>query len=459
MTKLHRFRFRIGVALVAVMLAGCAGQPQNQPQGGASPGGAAAPVKLSFHRFFGDCAQAHQGQTDPAKAQGECGIIQVLTNKWNAEHPEAQIETTVVEHDQHYQRLTAGIAAGEPPDIVILHGRLLPNFASRGLLTPLDDAFRQAGIDVNDFLPTAREHASHDGKLYALPYDLQTVLWHINVDLWKQAGLVDDAGKPRLPKNRAEFMAAAKQMKDRTGKQFITAQMDGFIGTIWTADALVWQQGGELFGEAEGKPKANVDTPQMRNAVNFMMELFQQGYAPNKADYGAAESAFLKGEVASLLNGTWGVGIYTPQVEQGKASFKTYYVAPYPQIFDRPAAWSDSHTWAIPSRQNPDENKIRAAVQFLKYLHDNNVHWSRTGHLTVRNSVNSSGDYTGQPHRMEYAGAAEIVRTEPRIRQIEAYRTVMNEELTAIYLGQKPVERGLADAQRRVDEALALSGL
>ena len=468
---------RATVALTMLAVAGCGDASQSQapaatPGGSAAPGASAAPggsgspaaspagepVTLTFHRFFGECAQDFEGKTDPAEAEGECGIIQTLTNQWNAEHPEAQLETTVVEHDQHYQRLTAGIAAGEPPDIVIMHGRLLPNFASRGVLTPLDDHFAQAGIDVEDFLPTAREHASYDGKIYALPFDLQSTLWHINLDLWEQAGLVDGSGKPMLPTSRDEFLAAAAQMKERTGKQVLTAQMDGFIGTVWAMDALVWQQGGELVSEEEGKPKANVDTEEMRNAVGFMMELFNAGHAPNNADYGAAETGFLQGEVSSLINGTWAVGIYTPQVADGQAKFKNYYVAPFPQIFDEPAAWSDSHTWAIPARENPDPAKISASVNFLKFLNDNEQHWTRTGHLTVRASVNESAEYLDQPHRAEYGAAADIVRTEPRLRQIEAFRTILNEELTAIYLGQKSVDDGLAAAQQRIDEAIALSG-
>lgn len=417
----------------------------------ASTSGQAAPVKLTLQRFFGECASDYTGVTDLSKGHGECGIIQVLVNKWNAEHPEAQIETTVVDGGQHYTRLTAAIASGSPPDITIMHGAQLPNFAARNTLVPLGDQFASVGIDTNDLIPTALDYATYNNQVYALPFDIHTMLWHINVDLFKQAGLVDAQGNPKLPTNQDEFVAAAKQMKEKTGKQFVQAQtIDADLGTDWNLFGFVQQQGSKLL--SDDLKQANVNTPQALKGVQFWSQLIKDGYTtPDVKDTNAM---FFNGDVATLINGTWAVDQFDEQVKSGKTAFKTYLVAPFPTIFGQPAAWSNSHMWALPAQTKQDPAKLKAAVQFLKYLYDNEAQWARTGHLSVRKSVLNSTEYKALPHRSEYAQAAEIAKPLPRISQIDAFQTIMKEEILGVYLGQKAPEKALADAQQRVNDAL-----
>ena len=102
------------------------------------------PITLTLYRFFGECSDEFAGITSQEEAYGECGIIQVLTNQWNAENPDIQIETVVTEWPGTTELNTA-LAAGAPPDIMVLHRFRIPNYASRGLLTPLDDVFEAVG--------------------------------------------------------------------------------------------------------------------------------------------------------------------------------------------------------------------------------------------------------------------------------------------------------------------------
>ena len=110
--------------------------------------------------------------------------------------------------------LNANLAAGTAPDIMVLHGHRIPNYASRGLLTPMGDVLEAAGIDVSDFTDNARGFVEYNGELYGVPLDVHGHLWHINLDLWGEAGLLNDDGTPKLPAGKDEFLAAAEQFKD-----------------------------------------------------------------------------------------------------------------------------------------------------------------------------------------------------------------------------------------------------
>ncbi|RMG82401.1 MAG: extracellular solute-binding protein [Chloroflexi bacterium] len=137
-------------------------------------------AEVTFMRFFGECADEFGDNTDLEAAFGECGIIQTLTNAYNASQDEVVVETVVVDWPG-VTELNANLAAGTPPDIMVLHGNRIPNYASRGLLTPLGDVLEAAGIDANDLTDSARGFVEWNGEIYGIPLDLHGHLWHINL--------------------------------------------------------------------------------------------------------------------------------------------------------------------------------------------------------------------------------------------------------------------------------------
>ena len=144
-------------------------------------------AEISFFRFFGECQNEFGNVTDMAKANGECGIITALTNKFNAENTiGAKVVTQTVDWGAYYDQLTATYSTGNIPDVAVMHSSVMPNFSDRDLLTPLSKPMADLGIDTNDFVPAALKNASSNNEVYALPYDLHALLFHVNMDLMKQ---------------------------------------------------------------------------------------------------------------------------------------------------------------------------------------------------------------------------------------------------------------------------------
>ena len=102
----------------------------------AAPVAAQDVVEITFMRFFGECADEFGENVDLSAAYGECGIIQTLANSFNDVQDEIAVNTVVVDWPG-VTELNANLAAGSAPDIMVLHGNRIPNYASRGLLTPL----------------------------------------------------------------------------------------------------------------------------------------------------------------------------------------------------------------------------------------------------------------------------------------------------------------------------------
>src|SRR5438270_13079883 len=111
---------------------------------------------LYLQRFFGECGAEYGGTIDVAKAEGECGIITALINRFNAENPDVRIDVNVVAWPG-YPQLTAQVAARDPPDLVVMHEGVISDYASKGLVEPVDGYLRAAAISPAGFTEAARQ--------------------------------------------------------------------------------------------------------------------------------------------------------------------------------------------------------------------------------------------------------------------------------------------------------------
>jgi multiple sugar transport system substrate-binding protein len=280
--------------------------------------------------------------------------------------------------------------------------------------------------------------------------DLHANLWHVNMDIMEEAGLVED-GAPVLPSSPEELLEHAQMVKDATGKNYLAADFAQFPIGVRLVLALMWQQGANIFTE-DGT--ATIDTEEARNAVSAITQLFDAGLADPQLNYADSQQAFLNGEAAVLVNGTWVVDFYTAEAAKEETGLDSYYVADFPTLFDEGATWADTHMWAIPSPLKQDEDKYMAALEVLAFIDAHNVDWARTGHMAVRKSVLESEEYNALPHRDEYTGTAQIARDTPPSERYGAIQDVLNRELQAIWLTGKPVEDALADAELEVQDLL-----
>ncbi len=424
---------RLVIALLALLLA-------------ASPA-LAQQTTITLGRFFGACDTPGVSIDD---AVGEACIIQAIIDDFDEADDGVRVETLPADWGNYYDQIKAMYAAGNPPTVHVMHSSSIPEFASLGALTDLTDLLSDAGIDAGDWTERALDAVSFGGRIYGVPMDAHANLWHVNLDLLDAAGLLDDAGAPILPGSTEELLEHAEMVREATGAHYLAADFAEFPIGVRLVMSLVWQQGGELF-DAEN---ANVASPEAQRAVETIMSLFDGGYADPQLNYSDSQQSFLEGEAAVLVNGTWVVDFYDAQAADGSVPLSNYYVADFPTLFDVGATWASNHMWVIPSPVARDEGALDAALALLAHIDDNNLAWSRTGHLAVRTSVLESDTYASLPHRDEYAGTADIARDVQPVVRHDAIQDVLNRELQAIWLTGKPIDRALADADAAVQDLL-----
>lgn len=410
------------------------------------------PVQITLQRFFGACDAEYGNSTNVAAAEGECGIITTLINEFNAENPDLHVRVNVV-YWPGYDQLSAELAAGDPPDLVTMHQSVISDYSQRHLIIPLEQGLRAAGINPDDFTRVAREGVVRDGHIYALPFDNWAPLWHINMNLFRAAGMVSD-GKPLLPHSPAELLQQAQRFKSATAKPYLIQSMvnepSAYARNLFT---FLMQQNSDFFADPR---HIKLQTPEARRVLELFKQIYDEGLTSKNQDYTAATSGFLNGQGGVYLVGTWMIGTYEQASKQpGSPLAGGYDVVPYPQLYPgRDATYADGHSWAVPKAHRSAE-KTHAIFRLLRFLRDNDFQWSRTGHLPAYKDVIESQRWRSLPHRAEIAKLVDIAEPlPPGVQRQFLIQQIISEEMESAITGQKPIDAALADAERRVNDVL-----
>lgn len=407
---------------------------------------------INLQRFFGECGAAYGHSIDVAKADGECGIMTVLINRFNDENPDIVVDTNVVAWPG-YAQLTAQIAARDPPDLVTMHQGVLTDYAARGLVEPIEPILRHAGISPDAFTEAGQRGVTKNGVMVGMPWDTIGGLFHINTALFTKAGLMR-GGKPILPTSPTEFLAQARQFKARTGKPYlIQSQVNDPATHVRNLYTYLLAQDAVIFPDAT---HMRIATPQAAEIVTLFRTINAEGLSTLNQDVPAAINSFLNGDGGIYPTGTWMIGSFEKEAETpGRPLFNSYGVYPYPRLWGHPAAFVDGHSWVMPKRQRTPAT-LAAIARFLRFMSDHNFDWARTGHVSAMKAVVASPQFAALPHRADIAPLAVVGRPLPgTIRRQGAIEGILGEELAAAVSGQKPVDRALADAERRANTLLA----
>lgn len=422
------------------------------------PGGAGPQqrTEITMARFFGTCDADYGSNTDLTRARGECGVITTLINKFNAENKDGiVVKPQVIEWGPYYQQLTSRIAARDVPTIAVMHSSQIGDFIRARVVEPIDADLKAAGIDPSDFTPNARTAVVIDGKAYAMPWDTNSWLWHLNGNLFRQAGLVDDKGQPIMPKTVDEMLAQAKQIRERTGKPYIVMATTG-SGDVANGGrsffSWLYDQGGTIF--PNGFDKADFRNPAVLNTFATFERLAKADAITRGLDQSGAIGTFMQGGAAVWFTGTWRIDDMLAAAAKPDSPLAGGYTARvFPNLFTKDAVWTDNHTWVLLRGGSTNPQVRRAAQVFMRFMWDNNLSWSRAGHLPARASVME--EYSKQPLR-------EYVMTIPQIGQAlpqEARRqfgflTMIGEEVVSIINAGKTAQAAADAAQERSEQLL-----
>ena len=336
-----------------------------------------------------------------------------MIDEFNSTHPDIQINATTLEWGvPFYTKVQTSAAVGEQPDIMTYHMSRYPLGVQQGVLRPIsDEELAAAGLSKDDYQPGLIDAATIDGQLYGVPFDVHSIVLYYNKDILKEVGLLGDDGLPTGLDGLENFNAAMQKIADagHLPLSFANSQDAGTIFRIFYT--LLNQQSGAPALMADGQVNAG---EQAQTALQTMKDWIDNGYARKNVDYPSSVALFTGGDAAFMLNGVWEVPTMVDLAAQGNL-FDWGAIA-VPTMFDQPATWADSHTFAIPaSAANPiSDEKVAAVMQVIAWMNKNSIMWATAGHIPAYTAVTDSAAYQEMQPNATYAVLAEHTVFDPR---------------------------------------------
>ncbi len=380
----------VGASLFVV--AGCGVRAASNPVAVAevAAGGGAQytgpPVELGFWNGF---------------TGGDGQVMRQLVQQFNSEHENIEVSMVTIQWVDYYQKVPAAVAAGQGPDVGVMHVDQLGVNAAHGVIIPLDSVAEMLGLKESDFAPVPWKAGVFQGKRYGIPLDTHPLGLYYNKTVMEKAGL--DPSKP--PRTREEYMQALEQIKDMGIKgSWVPPSL--FTGWHWFV-SLLWQFDGSLYNE--DATRATVDSDAGVEALSWMVSLIKKGYSPANVAQDGDVIALQNGQNAFNWNGIWWINGMkaVPELEWG--------AAPLPRIGTEKAAWANSHNLVLMNQSTENANKLQASTVFVDWISRHSLEWAKGGQVPARNSVRESEEFANLEWQPEFAKQLPYLHFEPTV--------------------------------------------
>lgn len=276
-----------------------------------------------------------------------------LADKFMEANPGITIKMEVTVSDGLPQRVLTALQSGTPPDIIEVQHGWVNGYAQNGLVVPLDDTIQER----EDYTPAALDYVTWDGKLWAIPYRIETHGVIYNKAHYKEAGL--DPENP--PKTWDELIAAGKALT-KDGRFGFAITGGGEVGnTIFRSLPFIWMNGGGIV--SDDLKTAIVNQPAAVEAVTFYTDFFKNGVSPTSTlenDGTANRRLFIAETVSTYQSGQFDIN--SIRKENDKIDIGVMMI-PHPEGKDT-AAILGGWSFVLPKdAKNPEEAK-----KFLQFL-------------------------------------------------------------------------------------------
>ena len=277
--------------------------------------------------------QSNQSSTSPGKNNvtlrglftnlGDPGrwthILQPALDELNRRHPDMniQIEYEDFPYNQTRNKILDKLSNGDSVDIVSVDQIWLGEFAEKGLIRNLTDAFDKWG-GVSRLYEANVDGCVYNSTVYGL------WLWTDVRGIWYWKDMLQEAGiDPGSLKTWDGYISAAVKLNDVFGGRLTQGVYlwSGLAADMWYP--YLWMLGGDILELREGHPTKGVywfpsyNSSEGVKAMEFLKRQIDAGIKPQETDF---EKAFVGRKYAVMPAGSWMPGEFPreswPTLEQ-----------------------------------------------------------------------------------------------------------------------------------------------
>ena len=363
------------------------------------------------------------------------------------------------------ESMTAAIAAyraGNAPHILqVFEVGTATMMSAKGAIVPVYKLMKDADEPFNPkgYLgPVSGYYTDSKGQMLSMPFNSSTVVFYVNKDAFKKAGL--DPNKP--PKTWKEVVAASEKLK-ASGQA--CAYTTSWPSWVHVENLSAWHNvpiGTRENGMAGTDTEFRISNPLVLKHWSMVSDLAKRGMFSYAGRTNQGGAKFSSGECAMLTEST---GAQANIRREAKFEWSVNPMPYWDDVAGAPqnAIIGGASLWVMGGKTN---NAYKGVAKFFAYLSRPEVQmeWhTSTGYVPITvaayDMTKKAGFYAKNPGAE--VAIKELMNKPPtanskglRFGNYVQGRTVIEEEFEAMVSGKKDAKTALDDAQRRGNEVL-----
>ena len=375
----------------------------------------------------------------------EAEVAGELLIEFEREHPGIRVRIEQLPWSAAHEKLLTAFAGSVLPDVAQLGNSWLPELVALGALEALDARVAAApDVSAADYFGGIWDTNVVDGKLYGVPWYVDTRVLFYRRDLLAAAGVAD------VPTRWSDFQAALHALKRHVGAQRWAIFLP--INEHAPQVALALQQPGDSLLRDGGR-YGNFRGPEFTRAWRFYRSMFEQQLAPPASDSEIVNlwDEFARGYFGFYISGPWQIGEFRrrlpPQMQSAWAT------APLPGPDGPGVSIAGGSSLALFS---PSRNKEAAwsLVRFLSRPEVQQRFYDVSGNLPPRRSAWAGETLARSEPARAFREQLERVRPVPKVPEWERIATEIRLVTEAVMRGVLDDGRALEELDARVDRML-----
>lgn len=303
-----------------------------------------------------------------------------MAEKWNAEHPDEQINLipTVYPFDDMHNKLLIALQSGAgAPDMVDIEIGKYANFLKGDIqLLPLNDIVEP---ELDNIVKARVDIYSKDGQYYGICFHVGAAVMYYNAELCDQAGI-----DWKNIKTWDEYYEAGKKFKAAMPDKYWESVESGDIWHMWP---MLSTLGGDMTSST-GEP--SIATPAMAEVLSYNRKLIDEGIAviaPGNYHHSEEFYALMNsGAIASIVMPMWYMDRFTNYMPDlsGKIA-----ISPLPVMqAGQPRSVGQGGTGTSITNQCDNPELTKKFLSFAKLSKEGNIEiWNTLGFDPIRKEV------------------------------------------------------------------------
>lgn len=306
----------------------------------------------------GETVKVEEEQEDAVKLnfiiqEADAAHVEEAIAPYLEEHKNVEVELVkVADFTAMNQKVLAAHQANDDFDLLFVNHVDTLAFTQGGILEPLNEYTEKDKVDYSKIIyPSLLESCIIEDKLYSIPVNTDTRVLAVNKDMFEK-------NNQKYPTTQKEMLEAAKSMTKGDEYGFVNSMTRSAYVPEYEQGVFLMGNGGTLYSLEEGKPSAKINTPEMKEYLNFNVELLN--YMPKDClsmSEDDGRKVFASGKAAMYIFGPWEYTLL-PELDF------TYELINIPSGSKESASTSGGYQLAIGSGSEQKE----AAWELMKYI-------------------------------------------------------------------------------------------